>query len=64
MILQLGSRTEMSPPGLNTTKGPGKRLFCVLIVSTAEIYKIQSPRKNAWVLKLTYGTGLKFAGII
>jgi hypothetical protein len=26
-------------------------LFCALIVSTAAIYKIQNPKKNAWVLK-------------
>ena len=51
MFLQHGSRTEMSPPGLNKAQVPGKPLFCALIVSTAAIYKIQNPRKNAWVLK-------------
>ena len=50
MLLQHGSRTEMSPPGLNKAL-PGKPLFCALIVSTAAIYKIPNPRKNAWVLK-------------
>jgi hypothetical protein len=29
----------------------GKPLFCALIDFTAAIYKIQNPRKNAWVLK-------------
>ena len=51
MFLQLGSRTEMSPPGLNTGQVLGKLSFCALIVFTAAIYKIQNPRKNAWVLK-------------
>ena len=51
MFLQHGSRTEMSPPGLNKAQVAGKPLFCALIVSTAAIYKIQNPRKNAWVLK-------------
>ncbi len=51
MFLQHGSRTEMSPPGLNKAQVLGKQLFCALIVSTAAIYKIQNPRKNAWVLK-------------
>jgi hypothetical protein len=64
MLLQHGSRKEMSPPGLNKSQALGKPLFCVLIDFTAAIYKIQNPRKNAWVLKCTYGTGLKFAGII
>ena len=64
MFLQRGSRTEMSSPGLNKVQVPRKPLFCALIVFTAAIYKIQNPRKNAWVLKSTYGTGLKFAGII
>ena len=41
----------MSPPGLNTTHVLGKPLFCALIDFTAAIYKIQTPRKNAGVLK-------------
>ncbi len=64
MLLQHGSRTGMCLPGLNTTHVLGKPLFCALIDFTAAIYKIQNPRKNAGVLKRTYGTGLKFAGII
>jgi hypothetical protein len=41
----------MSPLGLNKSQVLGKTLFCALIDFTAEIYKIQNPRKNAWVLK-------------
>ncbi len=51
MLLQHGSRTEMSPPGLNTSHVLGKPLFCALIDFTAAIYKIQNPRGikvNIW----------------
>jgi hypothetical protein len=37
-------------------------LFCALIDSTDENYKIPKPGKNAWVLKSTSGTGRKIAG--
>jgi hypothetical protein len=42
----------MSPPGLNRAQVLGTPLFCALIDFTAAIYKIQNPRKNAWVFKV------------
>ena len=39
-------------------------LFCALIDSTAEIYGILNPKKNAMVSRSTSGIGQKFAGTI
>ena len=51
MLLQHVSRTVMTLPGLSQAQVLGKVLFCALIDSTAVIYKIPRPRRNAKVLK-------------
>ena len=57
LYLQLVWRMGMTLPGLNWAQELGKVLFCSPIDSTDESYKIPKPRKNAWVLKSTSGTG-------
>jgi hypothetical protein len=54
----------MSLPGLSTMQLLVEVLFCALIGSTAEIYGIPNPRKNARVSRSTSGIGQKFAGTI
>jgi hypothetical protein len=54
----------MSLPRLSTVQLLVKVLFCALIGSTAEIYGIPNPKKNAKVSRSTFGIGKKFAGTI
>jgi hypothetical protein len=64
MLLQRVWRTAMSLPGLSTVLLLVKVLFCALIDSTAELYRLPNPRKNARESRSTSGIGQKFAGTI
>ncbi len=54
----------MTLPGLKRAQERENVLFCAPIDSTDESHKIPKPRKNAWVLKSTSGTGQKIEGNI